>query len=63
MNNEIIKEIVDSLIYALNSSTNKLLIKRLVVEEFIASLNRKWIIKNEEAKILEDYALSKLSNF
>jgi hypothetical protein len=58
MNNEIIKEIVDSLIYALNSSTKKLLIKRLVVEEFIASLNRKRILTNEE-----DYALFKLSNF
>jgi hypothetical protein len=42
---------------------NKLLIKRLVVEEFIASLNRKRILTNEEAKFYQNYALSKLSNF
>jgi hypothetical protein len=61
--NNLKKELIDSLLYALDTSTNKLLIKRLVVEEFIASLNRKRILTNEEAKIYQDYALSKLSNF
>jgi hypothetical protein len=61
--NNLKRELIDSLIYALDTSTNKLLIKRLVVEEFIASLNRKRILTNEEAKFYQDYALFKLSNF
>jgi predicted nucleic acid-binding protein len=63
MDYETKKEIIKSLIFALETSTKQVLIKRLIVEEFIASLNRKKILTNEEAKELQDYALFKLSNF
>jgi len=53
---EIKKKIIGSLVYALNVHIRDRTTKRIVIQDFIASLNRKKLIENYEVDDLLRYA-------
>ena len=59
-----IRVVLESLVFALNSTlpkTRDMVTKRVILEDFIASLNRKGYIKNEDYVKYRELALALLT--
>jgi hypothetical protein len=55
-----IRYILESLVYALNASTSDLTTKRIILQDFVASMNRKALIANGDVDNVNQMYLAKL---
>jgi hypothetical protein len=54
-----LKDVFDALVCALQQREIRFIIRRLIIEEFVAALNKRKIVSNEEYQYWREYAITK----